>query len=54
MEETFKAIGGVLGEKSLKLWEEEKKEVLVKAFGELVELVELLETPVEEAKKVEH
>jgi len=47
MEDLYKAMGGVLGEKSLKLWEETKKEEVVKAYGELVEL---LETPVEVVK----
>lgn len=47
MEEVFGAIGGILGEKSLRLWEETKREVLIKAYEELVEL---LETPTEPVK----
>ncbi|KAI9642863.1 hypothetical protein NHQ30_008597 [Ciborinia camelliae] len=50
-EDVFKAVGGVLGEKSLKLWEDEKKEEVAKAFGELVEL---LETPVEDVNQPEN
>lgn len=44
MEDMFKALGGELGEKSLKLWEETKKDELIEGYGQLVTL---LETPVE-------
>ncbi|ESZ95766.1 putative NAD(P)H-dependent FMN reductase LOT6 [Sclerotinia borealis F-4128] len=51
MEDTFKAAGGVLGEDTLKLWEETKEEDVVKAFGELMKL---LKTPFEDVKEPAH
>jgi NAD(P)H-dependent FMN reductase len=44
-EDLYKAVGGILGEKTLALWEETRKEELLKAYGDLVTL---MEAPVEE------
>ncbi|PQE17141.1 hypothetical protein CJF32_00008996 [Rutstroemia sp. NJR-2017a WRK4] len=44
-EDLYRAVGGVLGEKTLALWEETRKEELVNAYEDLVTL---MEAPVEE------
>ena len=50
-EDMGRAIGGVLGEGSVALWEREKREEVLKGFGELKEL--LKEKPVEKGEKAE-
>ncbi|PQE26427.1 hypothetical protein CJF30_00001173 [Rutstroemia sp. NJR-2017a BBW] len=46
-EDLYRAVGGVLGEKTLALWEETRKEELVNAYEDLITL---MEAPVEETR----